>query len=286
MLRERIAEDVAYFSSDIYAQVCAGVINTPEGVILIDTLATPAETQEINEYIHDRMNSHVRFVINTHYHADHAGGNFLFPQAIIIAHKECRHWLDIKGRQALEVAKLDNRDLTKANILLPDLTIDQSGFSFLIGKRTIRLLPLPGHTPDSIGVYLEEERVLFAGDAVMPIPFIRDGNIESQISTLKLVAAMGLENIIQGHGDIVLRGEIDDTIASHLTYLDRIQKEVANAIRWNWTEDELRQITIEKCGKSRILLNGMAPELHFRNLVSIYKKQKKPDLSSAKPRRK
>jgi cyclase len=286
MLRERIAEDVAYFSSDIYAQVCAGVINTPEGVILIDTLAVPAETLEIKEYIEQRMNSHVRFVINTHYHADHAGGNFLFPGAIIIAHKECRHWLDIKGRQALEVAKLDNRDLTKANILLPDITIDQSGFSFLIGKRTIRLLPLPGHTPDGIGVFLEEERVLFSGDAVMPIPYIRDGNVETQIATLKMIAAMGLENIIQGHGDIVLRGEIDDTIASHISYLDRINKEVNNAIRWNWSEDELRQITIEKCGKSRILLNGLAPELHWRNLVSLYQRLKKTDSTDQKPRKK
>jgi cyclase len=286
MLRERIAEDVAYFSSDIYAQVCAGVVSLPEGVILIDTLAIPSETKEIKEYIEERMNSRVRYIINTHYHADHSGGNFLFPEAIIIAHEDCRRWIDDKGRRALKSAKTENRELANADIILPDVTIDSAGASFMIGKRTIRLISLPGHTLDSIGVLLEEERILFSGDAVMPIPYIRDGNIETQIATLKMIAAMGLENIIQGHGDVVLRGEIDETITSHITYLERIQKEVMNAVRWNWSEEDLRQIQIEKCGKSRILLNGLAPELHWRNMVSIYQSIKKSEAAASKPRRK
>jgi cyclase len=284
MLRERIAEDVSYFSSDLYAQVCAGVIGTPDGVILIDTLALPVETMEIRDFVENRMNSRVHFIINTHHHADHCGGNYLFPDAQIISHELCRSLMDTRGRRALAAAKAENKDLADSKIVLPDITFRDGSLLFMVGKRTIRILPLPGHTPDGIGVLLEEERILFSGDAIMPLPFFRDGDIDAIISTLKTLAAMGLENIVQGHGDLILRGEIDEMISSHLVYLDRIQKEALNAVRWNWTEEDLRQIPIEKCGKSRILLNGLAPDLHLQNLSILFAKYKKNEIPSPKKR--
>lgn len=281
MLRERIAEDVSYFSSDLYAQVCAGVIGTPDGVILIDTLALPAETAEVRDFVENRMNSRVRFIVNTHHHADHCGGNYLFPEARIIAHELCRSLLDTRGRRALTAAKAENKDLSESEIILPDVTFRDGCLFFMVGKRTIRILPLPGHTMDGIGVLLEEERILFSGDAIMPLPFFRDGDVNAMTATLKMLAAMGLENIVQGHGDLILRGEIDEMISSHLVYLERIQKEALNAVRWNWTEEELRQIPIEKCGKSRILLNGLAPDLHFQNLVVLYNSYRKTERAPA-----
>lgn len=279
MLRERIAEDVSYFSSDLYAQVCAGVIGTPEGVILVDTLALPVETMEIREFVEQRMNSRVRFIINTHHHADHCGGNYLFPDAQIISHDLCRTLMDERGRKALAAARSENKELADAKLILPDITFRNGSLYFFVGKRTIRIFPLPGHTVDGIGVLLEEERILFSGDAIMPLPVFADGDIEASIATLKTLAAMGLENIVQGHGDLILRGEIDEMISSHLVYLDRVQKEALNAVRWNWSEAELRQIPIEKCGKSRILLNGLAPDLHFHNLAALYSRIKKTEAS-------
>jgi cyclase len=270
MLRERIAEDVSFFSSDLYAQVCAGVIGTPDGAILIDTLALPAETREIRDYVEQRMNTPVRFVINTHHHADHCGGNYLFPDAQIISQETCRTLMETRGRKALEAAKQENKDLGDVQVVLPNVTFRDGSLYFLVGKRTIRIFPLPGHTPDGIGVLLEEERILFAGDAMMPLPYFRDGDLDTLIATLKTINGMGLENIVQGHGDVILRGEIDEMISSHLVYLDRIRKEALNAVRWNWSMDDLRQIPIEKCGKSRILLNGLAPDLHFQNLAAVF----------------
>jgi cyclase len=277
MLRERIAEDVSFFSSDLYAQVCAGVIGTPEGAILVDTLALPSETREIRDYIEQRMNTTVRFVINTHHHADHSGGNYLFPEAQIISQELCRTLMESKSRKALETAKLENKELGEAQVVLPNVTFRNGSLYFLVGKRTIRIFPLPGHTPDGIGVLLEEERILFAGDAMMPLPYFRDGDLDTLINTLKTINGMGLENIVQGHGDVILRGEIDEMISSHLVYLDRIRKEALNAVRWNWTVDDLRQIPIEKCGKSRILLNGLAPDLHYQNLSAIFLKVRKEE---------
>jgi len=97
---------------------------------------------------------------------------------------------------------------------------------------------------------------------------------------------MGLENIVQGHGDVILRGEIEEMVASHLVYLERIRKEALNAVRWNWTTEDLRQVPIEKCGKSRILLNGLAPDLHFQNLAAVFQQIQKEEGGHPEKRRK
>jgi glyoxylase-like metal-dependent hydrolase (beta-lactamase superfamily II) len=272
MMRERIAEDIYCFSSDVYAQVNAGAVVTPEGTLLIDTLATPGETRGIEDFLEHRLGSRVRYLVNTHYHADHSSGSYLFPGATIVTHALSRGLLDTRGRQGLGMAKAENREFSQVQVVLPEITFAHGTLALQMGKRTMRILALPGHSPDGIGVLVEEDRILFSGDAVMPLPHIRDGDVGTQVRTLRTIASMGLENIVQGHGEVILRGEIDELIGSHITYLERIEREVLAAVRRGWTEMDLQQITIEKCGKSRILLNGLASELHWQNLLALHRR--------------
>ena len=79
MHRERVSENVFWFQSEIYAQVTAGVVAGPQWAVVIDTLALPDETLSIREFIEHELNVPVRYVINTHYHADHAWGGFDTP---------------------------------------------------------------------------------------------------------------------------------------------------------------------------------------------------------------
>jgi hypothetical protein len=81
---------------------------------------------------------------------------------------------------------------------------------------------------------------------------------------------MGLENIIQGHGDIVLRGEIDNAIKENLAYLSALRKAVRKASRRKFPMEMLETVDIESCGKSRVLIGGLAVELHRRNLRALY----------------
>jgi cyclase len=140
-----------------------------------------------------------------------------------------------------------------------------------VGKKNLVMIPLPGHSIDGIGVLVEEDRVLFAGDAFMPLPYIVDGEIEDQISSLKAIGKFGLENIIQGHGDIVLRGEIEGAVKENLNYLSAIRKAVRKAGRRKYPLDILEEVDVEECGKSRVLIGGLAPELHLRNLKGLYR---------------
>jgi glyoxylase-like metal-dependent hydrolase (beta-lactamase superfamily II) len=270
MQRERVADNVFYFQSDVYAQVTAGAVIGPNWAVVIDTLAIPEETLQIRDFIEQELNLPVRYVVDTHYHADHAWGNCFFPGATIIAHTLCRKQLAIQGQQSLLEARKQNPAFRRVKIVLPQLTFDESYLILRVGKKTLSMFPLPGPCADNIGVLVEEDRVLFAGDAFMPLPYIVDGDIDDTIASLKRISKMGLENVVPGHGDIVLRGEIDGMVKENLAYLSALRKGVRKAARRKYPQEVLSEIGVEECGKSRVLIGGLAEELHRRNLRALY----------------
>ena len=279
--RERVAENVYSFQSDIYAQVNAGAVVGPNWAIVIDTLALPEETLEIRQFIEQELQVPVRYVINTHYHADHTWGNYLFPNATIISSTLCRELIDTKGRASLEEAKKQGTTFRQVRIVLPHVTFSEGTMNLRIGKKTLTMVRFPGHSPDNIGVIVEEDRVLFAGDVFMPIPYIVDGDADDMILSLKEIGKMGLENVVQGHGDIVLRGEVEISIKDNLAYLSAIRRAVRKAARRKYPWDLLEDIGIEECGKSRVLIGGLAEDLHTRNLYALYEQlYDKPPASS------
>ncbi|MBN2147273.1 MAG: MBL fold metallo-hydrolase [Anaerolineales bacterium] len=271
MQRERIAENVYYFQSELYAQVTAGAVIGPNWAVLIDTLALPEETLGIRNFIEQELSLPVRYVIYTHYHADHSWGACFFPHATVIAHTRCRERLATQGQASLQEVRRQNTVFRKVKIVLPHLTFDDISLILRVGKKTLTMSPLPGPCDDNIGILVEEDRVLFAGDAFMPLPYIVDGDIDDMVASLKRISKMGLENIIPGHGDIILRGEIDGAVRENLAYLSAIRKAVRKASRRKYPLEMLEEVTLEECGKSRVLIGGLASELHQRNLRGLYR---------------
>jgi glyoxylase-like metal-dependent hydrolase (beta-lactamase superfamily II) len=274
MHRERVSENVFWFQSEVYAQVTAGVIVGPQWAVVIDTLALPEESLAIRDFVEREVGVQVRYIINTHYHADHTWGNCFFPGATVIAHALCRGLLEERGIPSLETARKQNPIFKQVKIILPHFTFDQGVLTLRVGKKNLTILPSPGHSPDGVSVLVEEDRVLFAGDAFMPLPYVVDGDAEDITTSIKKFSRMGLENIIQGHGDIVLRGEIDAAVKENLAYLANIRKVARTALRRRAPQDFLDENSVEACGKSRVHLGGLAEELHRRNLRALYQQEK------------
>jgi cyclase len=270
MHRERVSENVFWFQSEIYAQVTAGVIVGPQWAVVIDTLALPEETLGMREFIEHELGVQVRYVINTHYHADHTWGNCFFPGATVIGHARCRELLIEYGIPSLESARKQNPNLRQVKIVLPHLTFESGELTMRVGKKNLIFSQAFGHSDDGISVLVEEDRVLFAGDAFMSLPYVVDGDIDDMLASVKRIGRLGLENIIQGHGDIILRGEIDAAVKENTNYLNNIKKAVKSAGKRKNVEEYLDEITIESCGKSRVHLGGLAETLHRRNLRALY----------------
>ena len=108
MHRERVSENVYWFQSEVYAQVTAGAVTGPSWAVMIDTLALPEEALEMRAYIEETVGVPVRYVINTHYHADHSWGNCFFPGAMVIAHSLAREAMLANGEASLEALKKQN----------------------------------------------------------------------------------------------------------------------------------------------------------------------------------
>ena len=272
MHRERVSENVFWFQSEIYAQVTAGVVAGPQWAVVIDTLALPDETLTIREFIEHELSVPVRYVINTHYHADHAWGTCFFPGATVIAHAHCRDLLEERGIPSLEAAKKQNPALRQVKVVLPHITFIDGEVTLRVGKKNLIISPALGHSRDGIAVLVEEDRILFAGDSFMPLPYIVDGDIDEIMASIKRTGKMGLENIVQGHGDIILRGEIDAAVRENLNYLSAIKKAVRAISRRKNAVELLDGIRIEDCGKSRVYLGGLAETLHQRNLRALLQK--------------
>jgi len=250
--------------------VTAGAIVTRDGAILVDSLPLPAEAREMAAFITRVGRPGVRYVILTHYHADHTYGAYLFPQADVVAHERCRELLAKVGAEALEAVKVEAPELEEVSLRIPNITFEDGEITLLLGGKLTRLIHVPGHTEDSVMVYVEEDRVLFAADTVMPVPSVVDGDMNTFRASLRKVAELPIENLVQGHGEVILRGEVQDVVRVSLAYLDAIEALVTKTIKSGKGKKALQRSSIESCGLSRIPLNGLVQEIHVANLLSLY----------------
>ncbi len=273
MLRERIADNVYWFQSEVYAQVTAGVVIGTSWAVVIDTLAMPEETLAMRSFIEDTLQMPVRYVINTLYHADHTWGNCFFPGATVIGHSLCRKFMAERNESALQEIKAQDASYSRSKIVLPSLTFEFGTLSLQVGKKHLKIFTTPGNSPDGISVLVREDRILFAGDAYMPLPYIVEGDVDVLADTIKTIGKMSLENIVQGHGEIILRGEIEQATRSNLNYIANLKKVIKTAIRIKDPTKKLVEATVESCGKSRVLLGGQVDVLHRRNLIALYRKE-------------
>lgn len=267
MQKERVTDDIYVFTSDLYAQVTASVVVTRRGAVLIDTLPFPQETLQIKQFVQDRLNTEVRWIINTHFHADHTNGTCFFPEAQIISHELCRKLLDERGRTSLDELKATSPEMRGVQLILPNLVFGSSLKLYLEGK-TIHLWHTPGHSPDSIVCHVEEDNILFAADTLMSLPYFVDGNYEDFVASLESLRGLSVDAIVQGHGEVILRGEVDEKIEEDINYLVKLRSLVEQQLEDGIPPQSLN-VELEKCGKSRILLNGAVVELHNNNVAAL-----------------
>jgi len=266
--RDRVSDGVYVFTSGLWVEVTATVIFTDEGAVVVDTLPFPQESRQIRDFVSQRR-SRALYVINTHSHADHVYGTYLFPEAEVVAHYLCRSLMEGKSDVRLAEAKLQTPQLAEVQIRLPELLFNET-MTLRVGGKTIELASSPGHSRDVITVHVVEDRLMIASDTVMPVPYIVGGNLDEMIGSLTAIKQKNLENLVQGHGEVLLRGEIEETLDHNIRYLRHLDRLVRERIARGVPRSGILDITIEECGLSRIPLGGLAQKLHQANLLALY----------------
>jgi len=228
----------------------AGLIQTSEGVVIVDTTFFPPDMQELLDAAGVSA-SEARLVINTHSHRDHTWGNQLFD-CPILAHRLCREEMTANligpwsaeaiGVFLAEREKTDPDWARKAREKLADLCITlptevfEDRHELEIGGVRLEVIHFGGHTPDSAVVWLPEAKVLFAADLIFEgsYPYLGEADVPALIAGLKRLPEFGAQAIVPGHGLLCDEAEI----AALLDYLEVTWARTADHLVQGHSEDE------------------------------------------------
>jgi glyoxylase-like metal-dependent hydrolase (beta-lactamase superfamily II) len=252
------------------------IIESDDGVVVVDTHSKPSAARVIVERLRDLTTKPVRYVVNTHFHWDHWHGNEVYPAvypgAEIITNQITREAMRKKGLKRIqdhvrqvpaEIAKLEaelatagsagaratletNLRLAKSYLAevsalkpaLPTIAFEQT-MKLYRRDREIQLLHLGrAHTEGDVFVYLPKEKVVITGDAVIGwTPFMGDGYPEDWAATLDRLAQLDFTHIIMGHGDVAGR----DWLRTFRAYVHDMVEAVRREVATGATLDEVKQ---------------------------------------------
>ena len=214
----------------------AGFFVTDEGVVVVDALGSPALAQELLREIHRVTPQTLRYVVVTHYHADHIYGLQTLAQAgaKVIGHASAREYLNSDTAQRrLEASRKDLAPWIDANTrLVPaDQWLDTQETRFRLGSMDFVVDHVgPAHTPEDVVVFVPQLGVLFAGDLFFQgrIPFVGQADSRLWIQALNRLMKYQPKIVIPGHGPASTNPMADMTMTrDYLLYLRKTMGEAA-----------------------------------------------------------
>lgn len=226
---KEVAKDV-YAITDLGFSNC-GFIVTKDGVVVVDTSLAPFMAAELVKAIKEVTDQPVKYVINTHWHGDHVGGNEVFvPQAHIIAHEYTKKIIEQRKKEQDE-GKIDEQMKSMGvKFTVPDISFDKEK-TLNIGDKTIELKFLGGgHTKGDIVVYLPKEKVLFSGDLFIKgsgLPDYReDSSVDSLIESMKKIQELDIDKIVCGHLYVADKKDLKESIDKVIAFRAEVKKYV------------------------------------------------------------
>ena len=205
----------------------AGFVITPDGVVVIDALGSPALALRLLAEIRKHTDKPVTHVILTHYHADHIYGVQALKAAgaKILAHQAAREYLNSDtARLRLEASRTELAPwIDKDTRLVPaDEWLDGER-ELVVGGMRFQIKPVgPSHTPEDLVIYLPQEKVLFAGDLVFRsrVPFVGQADSRQWIKALDSLLSFDATVIVPGHGPLSTEARKDmELTRDYLVYL-------------------------------------------------------------------
>jgi len=203
-----------------------GVLVGKDGIVLIDDQFAPL-SEKIKTALKALNDKPVRFIINTHFHGDHTGGNEKFggDGTIIVAQENSR----LRMTTDQFMAAFNKQQKAAPYDALAKVTFTESVTLHLNGE-TVQVFHVKNaHTDGDAVIYFKESNVIHAGDVFVRygLPFIdqaHGGNIDGMINGADQILALVNDDskIIPGHGLLSGKKDLLDFKKLLLTVRDRI----------------------------------------------------------------
>jgi len=214
-----------------------------DGIVVVDDQYAPL-AEKIRAALKGITDKPVRFVINTHYHEDHTGGNALFQKdAPIIAHDNVRKRLE-EGSSPGNMGSIKFLNKPQPKEALPIISFDHDVTLHLNGE-DIRALHYPhGHTDGDSIIFFPKSNVVHMGDDFVRygFPFIDlngGGSVEGMIAALEeIIPKLPADvKVIPGHGAV---SNLDD-VRQYVSMLKQTRAAVEAGVKQGKTLDQLQQ---------------------------------------------
>jgi len=207
----------------------AGFIIGSNGVVVVDTFEDVAPAQALLVEIQKISKLPIRFVINTHYHLDHTGGNAVFQKAgaTIVAQKNLRDWLNTENLKFFGANPKPEAKAQVEALVKPDMVYTDAVDIFL-GNRVVQVRYMLGHTGGDSVVTVPDANVVFGGDLIWQkhLPNLIDATTDAWVKTLEdLMAKHPSATFVSGHGDVATPQDVKD----FHDYLVTLREAVAKA---------------------------------------------------------
>lgn len=186
----------------------AGFVVTGNGVVVVDALGSPELGDELVAEIRRVTKEPIRWVVVTHYHADHIYGlqSLQAAGARVLAHPAARAY---QGSELAERRLATSREELfpfvdeRTRVVPADVWMEGEETVLRLGRREIVVRHGgPAHTPEDIVVWVRDAGVLFAGDLVFRgrIPFVGNADSRRWIASLDALVAWRPAIVVPGHG--------------------------------------------------------------------------------------
>ncbi|WP_193369270.1 MBL fold metallo-hydrolase [Pelagibius marinus] len=215
-----------------------GIIVGDDGVMVIDTQATPVMAQGVIDRIREVTDKPIKYVVLSHYHAVRVLGASAYGAEHIIASRDTYDLIVERGQQDYDsevgrFPRLFQSVETVPGLTWPTLVFEKS-LTLFMGKREVQILQLGrGHTKGDTVVWLPKEKVMFAGDLVEygATPYTGDAYLQDWPQTLANLRALGPEKLVPGRGAALKTAkECEDGIAGTQAFLTQMYQSVAQGV--------------------------------------------------------
>jgi glyoxylase-like metal-dependent hydrolase (beta-lactamase superfamily II) len=213
----------------------AGFVVTKDGVVVFDALGTPPLAEALIAQIRRVTQAPIKRVIVSHYHADHIYGLQVFKAAgaEIWAHEASREYLnspELENRLAQRREELFPWVDENTKVIAPDVNLS-GDTDFELGGVHFNLRHVgPAHSGEDLAMYIQEDRVLYAGDLVFKgrVPFVGGADSKSWLASLDKLLAFNARTLVPGHGGASKNSKADLTLTRD--YLQFIRAEMGKAV--------------------------------------------------------